>query len=882
MKNLKNRFLQYVATQLYEKHGDDLSEAVVILPNYNLSQILHNELMQISGRAMWMPKIFTLNGFVQSISTLRQVSSLELLANLNEVYNSVSNQKFSFNDFYFLGKKILNDFKYLDREGISIETIDNHNYCRENILSQSNFLNSYTEFNLHLREKKIGYRELCFKDVIDSLSKDDFVLPYQKIAAIGLTSLDFLEKSLILSLSKKCDIDFFDEGTDNKDFCNSIEILECQTRSSQVQIIASKIQELIKHSERSSSEEKYKIAIILSDFDLLLPLIAALPFEISDLSIDARYSTYFTNVYVCIKNLANIYIDRERNLQGIIKLDLIEKLLENSIFQSISNINSILSRIKKSNNTYLLIKESFDNDSDIYKLLNFDESDDLLEYLLRSLVIIRSFICSSPTSDLEKKILENIEFKFSELHKNKILKCDSQSSYAIIEDVLKSIHIPIKLNSNGFIYIASLDKVECLDYDHIFVLDAVEGNYPQKRQNLSFIVDDRDGISEKQELKEKYLFYRLLYNAKNLYFLYDSTSSEMSRYLWQFYYKYPQIVKKETISMEVKLYESIDIGIEKDDNIFEELQKFNVEKHNTPSILTPSAINTYLDCSLKFYFKHLKCIKDEIPRESIAIKAMFGTVLHSIMEHIYKPFVDKNLKKHIEKEDIDSILKNLDLAIDRVFDNVFLKNIPNEIGLEGYNILGKEIMQKCIKKILLLDREYAPFIIVGIEEGREEPLFIDHKVGSDYTIRLGGVIDRIDFKDAVFRVVDYKTGMHENKIKNIFSVFDSNYKSRNSIALQLFLYSWILYKIGQTHASKISPCIINTRQIFSQKPDLNILKKEEKGYEPILDLKDHMDIISTQLDKLLQELFDKNIPFVQTDNNNTCSMCEYKNICKKF
>lgn len=395
-------------------------------------------------------------------------------------------------------------------------------------------------------------------------------------------------------------------------------------------------------------------------------------------------------------------------------------------------------------------------------------------------------------------------------------------------------------------------------------------------------MDDRDGISERQELKEKYLFYRLLYNAKNLCFLYDSTSSEMSRYIWQFYYKYPQIVKKETVSMEVKLYESLDIRIEKDDNILEKLQKFNVEKHNSPSILTPSAINTYLDCSLKFYFKHLKRIKDELPREPLAIKSIFGTVLHSIMEHIYKPFVDKNLKKHIKKEDIDSILKNLDLTVERVFDSVFLKNIPKEIDLEGYNILGKEIMQKCIKNILLLDREYTPFIIVGIEEGREEPFFIDHKIGLDYTIRLGGVIDRIDFKDAVFRVVDYKTGMHENKIKNIFSVFDSSYKSRNSIALQLFLYSWILYKTGQTHTSKISPCVINTRQIFSQKPDLNIIKKEEKGYEPILDLKDYMNAISMQLDKILQELFDKNIPFIQTDNNNICSMCEYKNICKKL
>ena len=57
--------------------------------------------------------------------------------------------------------------------------------------------------------------------------------------------------------------------------------------------------------------------------------------------------------------------------------------------------------------------------------------------------------------------------------------------------------------------------------------------------------------------------------------------------------------------------------------------------------ISASAINTYLDCPLKFYFSVVEGIKEEDVVNEIIESNVFGSILHKVMEILYNPFCGK-------------------------------------------------------------------------------------------------------------------------------------------------------------------------------------------------------------------------------------------------
>jgi len=206
-------------------------------------------------------------------------------------------------------------------------------------------------------------------------------------------------------------------------------------------------------------------------------------------------------------------------------------------------------------------------------------------------------------------------------------------------------------------------ETRTLDFENLVILSMNEGIYPKSGNVPSFVPYNlRYGFGlptvEHQDAIFAYYFYRLISRAKNIVLVYNSKADgmftgERSRFLHQLVYESIFTVKEKEYGFEVKPVKAKPILVKKNGAILSALKKYH---DSEGSYLSPSAINTYIDCSLKFYFRYIAGLKepDEVKEE--IDPAVFGRLLHISMNKLYEPFEGKL----ITGSDFDTILKQQD------------------------------------------------------------------------------------------------------------------------------------------------------------------------------------------------------------------------------
>jgi hypothetical protein len=109
-------------------------------------------------------------------------------------------------------------------------------------------------------------------------------------------------------------------------------------------------------------------------------------------------------------------------------------------------------------------------------------------------------------------------------------------------------------------------------------------------------------------------------------------------------------------------------------------------------------------------------------------------------------------------------------------------------------------------------------------------------------------------------------------------LFDKENKTRNKAAFQTLIYSYILYK-NQPEITSIYPGIYSLRGIFEENFDPS-LRSKEIGNQPV-EFVAIADQFETHFRMLLEEIFNLEIPFSQTTNEENCKYCSYRQICRK-
>jgi hypothetical protein len=269
------------------------------------------------------------------------------------------------------------------------------------------------------------------------------------------------------------------------------------------------------------------------------------------------------------------------------------------------------------------------------------------------------------------------------------------------------------------------------------------------------------------------------------------------------------------------------------------------------------------------------------------------------MEKLYAPLMHKKHGRPIQHQDLAALQKKVALIVQDVFASTFHPEQRQLVGVQGSDAIAQAVMIKLVSRILVLDQGHAPFVLIDLEMGRQVPLYIDFKPNATMNVRLQGIIDRVDWKEGVFRVLDYKTGLDEKTVKNVTSLFDRVATRRNKAAFQTFFYAWLFqqqrlprvaatplapgHEAGLSEEVKIMPGLLNTRQLFDAHfdPQFFIQKPGSRTYLPIENITTIQDEWEQGLRQTLTELLDHSVPFVQTADEARCVSCPYNGICQR-
>jgi len=279
---------------------------------------------------------------------------------------------------------------------------------------------------------------------------------------------------------------------------------------------------------------------------------------------------------------------------------------------------------------------------------------------------------------------------------------------------------------------------------------------------------------------------------------------------------------------------------------------------------SPSALNSYISCKLKFYFRYVLKLEKENEIEVSVESNTFGSIIHDTLEEIYLPFKGKL----IDANQLKNSLKNLDTILLKYF----IKHYKTKNFKQGKNLLIWEVSKKYIKNFIANEiraLKGKQRMILGLEET------LNTKIKTSlYEVSLNGIVDRIDSDDdgQTIRIVDYKTGkvdIKDLKVDNLnLLVSDTKYAK----AFQLMFYKY-LYLNSPNKASQgnVKTGIISIRNLSTGFMEFN-LKEEPENI---------IDEFEKILQSLLDEILDLETGFSQTNDSDVCKFCDYKNICNR-
>ena len=455
--------------------------------------------------------------------------------------------------------------------------------------------------------------------------------------------------------------------------------------------------------------------------------------------------------------------------------------------------------------------------------------------------------------------------------------------FRLLKRMTDLITIPFEGEPLSGLQVMGVLETRALDFDRLIILSMNEGIFPLKKAANSFIPYNlRRGFGlptyEHQDSVWAYHFYRLIRRAKQVTLLYDTRTTglqtgEVSRFVHQLRYHYQYPLIDELVVYDVASSAVPPIFVQKTTEVEKLLSDF---LSGGTRALSASAINTYLDCPLKFYFSVLEQIQKEDEITETVERDVFGSILHKVMEDLYAPFKGKlvtaDLLKLLRKD--QPLLTG---TIARAFAELFFKS-PVVRPLEGENFLTGEMIRKYAEKILEQDACFTPFHYIKSEKKVRATITLsDRRV-----VQLKGFIDRVDSLDRVLRIVDYKTGSGKLDFESVEGLFDKEAKDRPKAVMQVFLYAWMYQQLPEYTGMPIQPAIYYLRTLFQRSFNPVVEQKKGRGKaDKVNSFQEFVADFEGKLRQCLDEIFNLDIPFTQTETGKACAYCSFRGLCGK-
>ncbi|MBQ9637152.1 MAG: PD-(D/E)XK nuclease family protein [Prevotella sp.] len=932
---MNKSFLACVAEDVIRKHGTDLSRVAVIFPNKRASLFMNEHLAHVAARPIWSPSYITISDLFRAHSRLTVADPIRLICNLHKVFTRVTGINETLDHFYSWGQLILADFDDIDKNMADARKVylnlrdlhelddltylsesqrtiltkffsnfspDQHSILKERFLKLwSHFHDLYAAFNEQLKAQGLAYEGALYRDVAEHLedSGSDFFEHYDTYIFVGFNMLQHVEQRLFTHLKHAghahfyWDFDRYYMGSEAghyisqylADFPNELDnadetIYNCFSTPKDVAYVSAPTENAQARyisqwlREGSRIADGRRTAIVLCDENLLQSAVHCLPPEVQKVNITTGYPLSQSPFVSLVNLLIDLYADCRPRQQ----FRLLQQLRRHPYMRFIADESLIAVHPEEPRAEEQAAPTLFDT-----------QNQALTEWLIKILKHVAANSRATTDDPFFQESLFQLYTIVNRLHELILsgdLQTDIQTLQRLLLQVVSTTSIPFHGEPAEGIQVMGVLETRNLDFDHVLLLSCNEGNMPRGVNDSSFIpysirkAYDLTTIDNKVAIYA-YYFHRLLQRAADVTILYnnsteDGRAHEMSRFMLQMLVESPHQIARKALQAGKTVERNQPKAVDKSESVARRLQEITA--------LSPTAINRYLRCQLQFYFHTIAHIKEPIaPPEDASDHRAFGNIFHHAAQLVYQQLKDRS--QLVRAADIDDVLQHPEVvgrAVDQAFREEFSKTVsPRALKAtlsSGLHLINRRVIIGYIEQLLRIDRDYAPFSIIGLEKPVSQTIGLSASTGS--TLEIGGIIDRIDSKDGRVRIVDYKTGNHvADALPSIESIFtgDEILKKHSDYFLQTLLYAVIIKNdedLKSSHTS-VAPAL------------LYIQHARGKDYDPVLKIgRQRIDDISVyesefmqRLHALLEEIFDVKQPFTPTDDRRRCATCPYKELC---
>lgn len=920
------KFINRLVETVYQ-HNNGIEEYIFVLPSRRAAVFLKRAIKnKFQNQAFMMPKIYAIDSFMAELSQLERIDKLDLLFELYTIYLKHIDKSVveSFDSFMSWASILLQDFNDIDSYLVDIDSVFSHIEDIKRIEAwqvdgeDTVLVKRYKQFWLKMRlyykelqewllSENKAYQGLQYREAINNL---EFYKPKGKLIFAGFNALTKAEEYVIqhfLDHGAKIywDIDkriFEDYNQEGAYFIRKYAQNWSYYKNNPFEWISANFSKEIKPKinvigvSKQVGQGNYintivgksrisDTAIILNDENLLNPILNTLhtvDYLNVTMGFPIKYSAY-ANLYDTLFKLYENALKYSANQKSIrfyykdfiyfIANPLIQKLI------SQEGVSAIIHTINKYNWVFLAPKQ----------IINLFEETPTIHFLFDLSVM-------NPVAILNKAIKLNELLKKDDTHLDNEYLFHFYKLFNKLQDYNKRYGFITTLKSLYAFYhqLIALDTIDLqgeplqglqlmgmlesrmLDFDQVILTSVNEGILPSGQSNNSFIPFEVRLTNELPTYQERdaifsYHFFRLLYRAKKVHLLYNTSNDtfsygEQSRFVLQLKNEWQDVfdIQESILNTDLIASESSNLMIKKTPKIIAILKAMALVG------FSPSALNSFLRNPLDFYYKKVLKIREEDEvNEEIAANT-FGTIVHNVLEELYTPYIDAQLSVAI----MDAMLPKIEAAVIKYF----IAEYKNKDFKFGKNKIAFEVAKKYISDFIQKERALIQaghrIVIRHLETAFIAPLETDF----DFPVNIKGVIDRIDEFDGIPRIIDYKTGAVSATDMGVSS-WEALINGKKEKAFQVLTYAFLVNNGEQLFRDENRKIIKNTPSTVSIPFQVGVwsFKNQANGfmtfcYKPskkeIINIVDETFISNyrEQLLQLLNNLFDIKLPFEAKDS----------------
>ena len=873
-------FLEHVAEDLISRYGTNLSRVAVVFPNKRASLFLNEHLARLAGKPIWSPAYITISDLFRSHSSLQVADPILLVCELHRVFTACTGIDETLDHFYGWGQLLLSDFDDLDKNMApadkvlvnlrDIHELDDTSYLTpEQTEMIKRFFSNFTEehnselkerflrlwskigdiyqkYNAQLAEKQMAYEGALYRKVA---TDESIQFEYDTYAFIGFNLLQQVEQTLFRRLESQGKALFYQDTDEIPP--THINYISAPTENIQARYISQWL-------DSNRINDGRKTAIVLCNEGLLQTVIHCLPESVDKVNITTGYPLSQTSIASLITTLINMQVHG----YSLRKQHFARRWIDT---------------IKRHPYASLM--------PDDFYALRYMEIQPLLHWLLnitQTIATSKSPVIDSPLDTESLFRMYTLLNRLSGLVDSGSLAVDVITMQRLISQLIDSTSIPFHGEPAEGIQVMGVLETRNLDFDHVLLLSCNEGNMPRGVNDTSFIpyalrkAYGLTTVDYKVAIYQHY-FHRLLQRAKDVTILYnnatnDGKTAEMSRFMLQLMVENKIPISFYTLKAGQTPQLHAPKAIEKTPEVIQQMEHRFIDANG---VISPTAINTYIRCQLRFFYRYVcEITEPDSTEDDLIDNRLFGNIFHKAAQLLYQRFAQSTITSMM----IDDMLKE-QVTIERCVDEAIkqeLFKIENPSRplppLDGLQLINREVIIKYVHQLFEYDRKRTPFRILGLEK------WVDSNVGP---LKVGGIIDRLDAivdgetGKEIIRVIDYKTGSKTLKpMPDVEAIFTSEAVAEHSdYYLQTFLYAHI---VRNKMKQAVSPCLMFIQHAGSDgyDPTLKI------GKEPVTDIATYSDEYINRLENLLAEILNPELQFTPTDDRRRCETCPFASLCR--